>query len=44
MLYVTHGGGQTFSQNVSFLACTVWDRQCLEDSEEMDHRLNESMN
>ena len=30
-------GGETFSQNVSSPALTVWERQCLEDSERKDH-------
>ena len=34
--YVTHGGGLTFSQNVSSLALSVWNTQCLEDSEQKD--------
>ena len=42
--HMTHGGGWTFSQNFSFPALMVWDGQCLEDSEQKDDRLNESMN
>ena len=30
--------------NLSSLALTVWDRQCLEDFERKDHRFNESAN
>ena len=30
--------------NFNSLALTVWDRQCLEDFERKDHRLNESAN
>ena len=44
MWHVTHGGGWTFSQNFSSPALTVWDRQCLEDSELKDDSLNESVN
>ena len=40
---MTHGGGLTFSQNLSSPALTVWDRQCLEDSERKDHLMNESV-
>ena len=36
-------GGLKFSQNVSSKALTVWDRQCLEDYEQKDHLLSESM-
>ena len=36
--------GRTYSQNVSSLALTVWDKQCLDDSEQKDHSINESMN
>ena len=39
-----HGGGWTFSKNVSSPALTVWDRQCLEDSKQKDDSINESMN
>ena len=41
--HMTHGGGWTISQNFSSLALTVWDLWCLEDWEENDHRLNESI-
>ena len=41
--HVTHGGGWTFSKNVSSPALTVWDRQCLEDFKRKDHRLNQWM-
>ena len=41
---MTHGGGWTFSQNVSSSALTVWDRQCLEDSERKDHSMNQLVN
>ena len=41
MWHVTHGGGLTFSQTFSSLAFTVWDWQCLEDSEKKEERLNE---
>ena len=34
--HMTHGGGWTFSHNFSSPALTVWDRQCLEDSEWKD--------
>ena len=37
-------GGWTFSQNVSSPALTVWDRQCLEYSEQKDHLINEAIN
>ena len=33
------GGGLTFSQNFSSLALTVWDRQCLEDSQQKDPKI-----
>ena len=47
--YVTHDmwhmlRGWTFSQNFSSLALTVWDRECLEDSERKDDSMNEWMN
>ena len=42
--HMTCGGKWTFSQNFNSLALPVWDRQCLEDSEQKDHRLNESVN
>ena len=32
--------GWTFSQNVSYPALIIWDRQCLEDSEQKDDRIN----
>ena len=41
---MTHGGGCTFSQNVSPPALPVWDRQCLEDSERKDDLMNELLN
>ena len=41
-LHATHGGGWSFSQNFSSLTLTFLDRQCLEDSEQKDHLLNES--
>ena len=34
----------TLSQNVSSLALTVWDRQCLEDSERKDDLINKWIN
>ena len=42
--HVTHGGGWTFSQNFSFSALMLWDRQCLEDSELKGDPMNELMN
>ena len=42
--HVTHGGEWTFSLNVSSLALTVWERQCLEDSERKNQRINQSIN
>ena len=53
MWYVTHAmshmvGWWKFSHNFSSQALTVWDRQCLEDSEQKDDinhdRLNQSVN
>ena len=41
---MTHGGGLTFSQNFGSPALSVLDRQCLQDSELKDDRLNESVN
>ena len=41
--YVTDGGGWTFSQNVSFLALTIWDLLCCDDLEEKDYRINQLM-
>ena len=41
---VIHGGGWTFSQNLSSLALTVWDRQCLQDSEQKGHSINKLNN
>ena len=38
--HMTHGGGE----HVSSPALMVWDWQCLEDSEQKDHRLNEWIN
>ena len=51
--HMTHGmwnvtydtwSGWTFSQNVSSPALTVWDRQCLEDSEQKDDSMNQWIN
>ena len=36
-------GGWIFSKKFSSLALTVWDLQCLEDLEEKDELLNESV-
>ena len=44
MWHVTHGGGLTFSKNVSSPPLTFWDRQCLEDSEKKDDWINKLMN
>ena len=41
---VTHGGGGAFFKSFSSLALTVWDRQCLEESEQKDHQPNELLN
>ena len=41
MWHVTHDGVWKFSQDFSFLALTVWDRQCLEDSEQKHDLLNQ---
>ena len=41
--HVTNGEGLTFSQNCSSPAQTVWQWQCLEDSERKDHLPNELM-
>ena len=41
---MTHGRGLKFCQYFSSLALTVWDRQCLEDSEQKDDSINESVN
>ena len=38
---MTHGGRWAFYQNFSSLALTVGDTQCLEDSEQKDHLMNE---
>ena len=43
MWHVTHGGGWTFSGNFSSPALTVWDKQCIEDSKQKDHWLNQWM-
>ena len=40
---VTHGGEWTYSQHFSSQALTVWDWQCLGDSELKDHRLSQWM-
>ena len=42
--HVTNGGGWTFSQNFSTPARMVYDRQCLEDSEQNDHSMNQWIN
>ena len=39
----TWRGGGTFSQNISSQALSVWDWQCIEDSEQKDHLMNEWM-
>ena len=39
---MTHGGEMIFSHNFSSLALMVWHRQCLEDYEQKDQRMNES--
>ena len=36
--------GWTFSQNFSSPALMVWDRQCLEESEQKNHSMNEWIN
>ena len=42
--HLTHDGGFKFFQSVSSPACTVWDRQCLEDSEWKDNWMNDWIN
>ena len=42
--HVTHGGGWTLYQNFGSTVLIVWDRQCLEESEQKDHSMNEWMN
>ena len=37
--HVAHCGSWTFSQNFSSLALPVWDKQCLEDSEQKDYSM-----
>ena len=44
MWHVTHGMGWTFDQNVSFLALTVWELWCFENSEEKDDSVTELIN
>ena len=44
MWHVTHGGGWTLPQNFSSLALTAWYLWCLEDWEEKDDRLTDSIN
>ena len=39
----TWGGGWTFAQNLSFLALTVWDKQCFEDISTKDQLINGSV-
>ena len=42
--HVTHGGGRTFLKNLSSQAFMVWDRQCLEESEQKDDLMTYSIN
>ena len=44
MWHLTNGGWWTFFQNFSYLALTVWDRQCLQDISTKDESLNQSIN
>ena len=44
MWHIDHGGGWTLSENFRSLALTVWDRQCLADSEQKIDEINKSMN
>ena len=43
MWHMTHGGVWIFSQNFSSLTLTVWDRQCLEDSERVKNALSRTL-
>ena len=42
MWNVTHGGGCKVSLYFCSPALMVWARQCLDDSEQKDHSMNES--
>ena len=42
--HVTHGGCEYYLKASAPPALTVWDRQSVEDSEQKDHLINQSIN